>query len=255
MVDKGLIKRRFSAYADTYDAYASVQNLCAAQLIAFLGTASFTNILDIGCGTGNYTKLLRKTFPRAKIGALDISDHMIAHARKKLISDRIDFITADAETALFDSEFDCVTSNASFQWFDNLKEVFTRYSGFMKEGGTLSFSIFGPGTFAELQASLRSLYGHRAELQAGNFTGASEVEALLRDLFREVIVKEERYTEENGSLLTLLRKIKYTGTTGTGIVGNGLWTRRTIDTLEKIYRERFGSVIATYEVLFCRAVR
>lgn len=40
-------------------------------------------ILDIGCGTGEYTKLLSKAFPKAQIIGLDISPKMIALAKVK----------------------------------------------------------------------------------------------------------------------------------------------------------------------------
>ena len=96
--DKELIKRNFSRYAGHYDKYCNIQNECAARLINKLNGADFHNILDIGCGTGNYTRLLRRKFPDARIKAVDISGKMIERARGKLSAEKTKFITTDAET-------------------------------------------------------------------------------------------------------------------------------------------------------------
>ncbi len=92
MIDKELIKRNFSRYAEYYDQYCSVQSLCARKLIEKNKTDCIRSllskrasgplrILEIGCGTGNYTKLLIKRFPNAEIKALDISPAMIKIAK------------------------------------------------------------------------------------------------------------------------------------------------------------------------------
>lgn len=75
-------------------------------------------LLEIGCGTGNLTKLLRKKFPNAIIYALDFSENMIKEAKKKEISG-VNYVFSD----LFDLEkknlplFDVVVATYVFHNF------------------------------------------------------------------------------------------------------------------------------------------
>ena len=120
MIDKSLVEKNFSRYACYYDAYSTVQNLSASDLAAGIGESKFKSILDIGCGTGNYTALLRNKFPGARIKALDISGEMIKVAKEKLRGGEIEFIVGDGEALNLREKFDLISSNASFQWFTNL---------------------------------------------------------------------------------------------------------------------------------------
>jgi len=115
MVNKAIIKENFSKHAREYDQYSKVQNFCASKLINEIGCKQCHNILDLGCGTGNYTKLLRDKFPKSLIKAVDISRAMVEVSKEKLSNQKIEFIIADAEQFKLDNGFDLVTSNASFQ--------------------------------------------------------------------------------------------------------------------------------------------
>ena len=57
---------------------------------------SVTRVLDIGCGPGNSTAVLRERYPHAKILGVDSSPDMIAAARKAYPD--IDFQLCDVST-------------------------------------------------------------------------------------------------------------------------------------------------------------
>ncbi len=253
MINKELIKQNFSHYAGYYDRYSSVQNLCALKLIAKIQTNGFRNILDIGCGTGNYTRLLRNKFPHAQIKALDISQNMVEIAKAKFDYEKIEFIVADAEKAENSGRFDLISSNVSFQWFEDLRKALFQYKELLKEKGVVLFSIFGPDTFVELNSSLAELYGDNVCIASRNFIGKDKIVKILERIFKQVTVTAEILSEEISTLWELLRKIKYTGARGEGINRKGFWTPRAIDKLEEIYRKRFGKIIVTYQVFFCQA--
>ena len=59
-------------------------------------------ILEIGCGTGSYTKILLSR--GYKVTAIDISDEMLKIAEKKCFTN---FIRADIRTVKIDDKFDC----------------------------------------------------------------------------------------------------------------------------------------------------
>jgi len=252
MIKKEEIKRNFSNCAAHYDAYSTVQNSCGLKLIDSIKTNGFSDILDIGCGTGAYTGLLKDRFPDAKIKAVDISQDMIRIAKRKPACRGIDFIVADAEQVSLEEGFDLVSSNASFHWFENLEETLLFYKQALKEGGIVAFSIFGPRTFFELNYCLRQLLAEDIAIASMGFKSKEKIEKTMKVIFKKTSVTEQIVKEEVVSLPELLRKIKYTGTRGAGIRNKGFWTPRMISKLEQIYRKKFGSIIVTYQVFFCQ---
>jgi len=255
MINKVIIEENFSKHARDYDQHSKVQNFCASMLIKEVEAKSFTKILDIGCGTGNYTKLLREKFPKAEIKAIDISSEMVEVAKSKLGDQGIEFIVADAQEFKLKEEFDLISSNASFQWFQELRLDLIRYRGALSKGGSILFSTFGPKTFAQLHSCLEEFLNKPLAISASNFLKKEEIETILKGVFKEVEVKEEIYNQEYGSLLDLLENLRCTGTRGEGLKGEIFWTPRTIDQIEKIYNKRFKKVIATYQMFFCRGVK
>jgi len=254
MNSKDSIKRNFSRYAAYYDTYAGVQFRAGAKLITGIGTEEFKKILDIGCGTGNYTRLLRNKFGAAVIMAVDISGKMIEIARGKLQDQNIEFVTADAETATLGQGFDLITSNVCFQWFANPEEAIVKYRNLLTDGGTILFSIFGPLTFCELSESLGWLYEEDVQLSSDAFMDAERLSMILEENFGSVSVNVLISKERYGCLWELLRTIKYTGTQGAGLNGRYLSKGRLAE-LEKIYKERFNGITATYQIFYCRAQR
>jgi len=257
MVDKKIIEENFSKHARVYDQHSRVQNLCASTLINQVGTNSFSSILDIGCGTGNYTKLLRDRFPQAKIKAVDISAEMIEVAKEKLGPGEVEFIVADAEGLNLGEEFDLISSNASFQWFQELESDLTRYKQALKRGGLILFSTFGPKTFFQLHSCLEEFLNKPLLISASNFLSKGEIEAILKGIFKEVRVGEEIYNHQFNSLLELLENLRCTGTRGDGLKGEIFWTPRTIASIEEIYKKRFSAsgrrgIVATYQMFFCQ---
>lgn len=252
MTSKDRIKRNFSRYAAYYDRYSNIQDLCALHLIDMIQQKRFNRILDIGCGTGNYTKLLRRRFPLAKIKAMDMSHGMVEAANRKLSDENVEFIAADAEKINLKDQIDLITSNVSFQWFEDLEKTVTRYRDLLAANGHLLFSIFGPKTFIELDLCLKALFNEDISICSCTFMDSDKIKSILEKIFDEVLVKKMVLREECGSLQELLMKIKYTGVRGNGVNGKSLWTPGILKNLEKIYRKNAGSISVTYELILCQ---
>lgn len=74
-------------------------------------------ILDLGCGTGSTTLLLKKAFPQAEVIGIDLSPYMLVVAADKAheANVAIDFKQANAEQTGFpDASFDLVTASLLF---------------------------------------------------------------------------------------------------------------------------------------------
>lgn len=94
------------------------------QSVASIGDPSkVKRVLDLGCGPGNVTELLCKSFPSAVVEGVDSSIEMIDKATKvnkdSLFKNRIQFrvgtVETEAERAVID-KYDVVYSNAALHW-------------------------------------------------------------------------------------------------------------------------------------------
>lgn len=255
-MDKEIIRRNFSRCAEHYDKYCTAQNLCGQTLITMIKADNFKNIFEPGCGTGNYTLLLREKFPQAYIKAVDISTDMLRKAKERMKEDKaVEFIVADAEEIYFAENFNLISSNAAFQWFTDLKGTLLKYKDLLTNRGIILFSQFGSFTFFELNESLKKLLGKAFTIDSHNFIEKRRLKEILQRLFEEVKIESKIFKEKCNSLTQLLRKIKYTGVRGNGASQRIAWTPGLINELEKIYKEKFKDIIVTYEVFFCQGVK
>ncbi|NQT32406.1 MAG: malonyl-ACP O-methyltransferase BioC [Candidatus Omnitrophica bacterium] len=252
-MDKSIITKNFSKNAYTYDSYALIQNNCAEKLLAHINGRKVSSILELGCGTGSYTKLLERRYEDAAITALDISGSMVDVARKKAGDKRVEFVVADGETLPVPGKFDLITSNASFQWFSDLDRTFEALSGRITEGGVFCFSMYGPETFCELKEVLIHHFGERRWLSSSGFPSRDRVESLLKKYFRDYDMTEEKFSVEFPSLRDFLHDIKHSGTRGEGLGDNVFLGKYMMRDMEKTYIEKFGGIIATHHAFFCKA--
>lgn len=249
---KNVVARNFSKSVSSYDSHASVQKGCAEKLAGLLPDSGPRRILEIGCGTGNFTRLLREKYGCAEMIAADISACMSIAAREKVRDGNTSFVTVDAEEAEFGGKFDLIASNASFQWFRDTVAAVSRLAGELNSGGTLCFSSYGPETFRELREVFTLCLGDEARLSSDNFVGCDKIAAGMKKTYAEVYSEEERMRVYFPSLMDLLKNIKLSGARGTGL-GDGIFLgKKTIEDAEKLYIEKHGSIVATHHIVFFR---
>jgi malonyl-CoA O-methyltransferase len=152
------IRRNFARRAQSYDRHAEMQRRMAHGLVAAVGgsLARAGRILEIGCGTGYLTGLLRQANGMAQLVALDLDAALVAAARRRLgpgPGAGVAWLVADGEIPLRGS-YDLIIANATFQWFTRPGETLAAYYRSLAPGGVLAFSTLGPQTFQELAESL-----------------------------------------------------------------------------------------------------
>ena len=250
MFSKDKIAQTFCRSARYYDRYAFIQNQIAAMLAGRLKNEHIRNILEIGCGTGNYTSLLKQRFPQANITSMDISLDMIKVAKGKINKKEVNFFVADAEETHFWQDFDLITSNACMQWFSDLGGSFFKYKPLLKERGFFVFSLFGPQTFYELKRCLNILKKGKITISADYFLDFKQVSCMLGENFSQSRAEEKTIFAVFPSLRELLYHIKYTGGVGFSSA-QMLNTRAKLNELEKIYQKEFGGFKLSYQVFLC----
>src|SRR5436309_9013306 len=78
---------------DRYLTYADERGRPLVELLARVDAPAPRRVMDLGCGPGNLTTLLRARWPQAEIRGLDSSPEMIERARS--VDPTIDFQVGD----------------------------------------------------------------------------------------------------------------------------------------------------------------
>ena len=148
-IEKKIVES-FSKYAHSYDRYALLQRSMAERLASFLPQKPPAHILELGCGTGVFTRHLL-TMPLKKLTLNDISPEMIKILKTRLSTpDNTKFLVGNAEKIPLEMA-DLICANAVFQWFENPSKTLTRLKGSLNKKGTIIFSTFGPETLVEFR--------------------------------------------------------------------------------------------------------
>lgn len=143
--------RRFSAGAAAYARNAPAQREAARHLLNLIPEQSFRRILEPGCGTGHFTRLLRSRWPVALLDAIDSAPGMIAVARETWPGDEgIRWQVADATAAGEPLAYDLIASNCALHWSLDLPDALRRLAKTLAPGGVFALSLMLRGTLAEL---------------------------------------------------------------------------------------------------------
>ena len=131
----------FEWNAEQYSKFKKERTLPAIDLANSINSENVRTALDVGCGIGNSTAVLKRRFPNAKIIGADHSDDMLVAARKN--NPELEFRKLDASTDLVNisDQFDVVFSNACIQWIPNHRLLIKRLMGLLNENGTLAIQI------------------------------------------------------------------------------------------------------------------
>ncbi len=105
-----------------------------------LGQVRGKRILDFGCGTGIYAKLLTKK--GAKVSGFDISPGMLSIAKKE--NPRLDLRQGSGYKIPFDEEFDIVLASLVVHYLKDWDRAFKEVSRVLKKNGVFIFSTDNP---------------------------------------------------------------------------------------------------------------
>ena len=138
---------------ERYLTYADERGRPFVELVARVGATAPATVVDLGCGPGNLTTLLRARWPAAEIQGLDSSPEMIA---KALAADpSVTFAVADLREWARDADpVDVLVSNATLQWVPGHLDLLPALVSRVRAGGWLAFQV--PGNFDEPSHTIRT---------------------------------------------------------------------------------------------------
>lgn len=249
--DKRHVAASFSRAAASYDSVAELQravgNVLSERLPGDLRPACW---LDLGCGTGHFSRALASRFPIANGVAMDIAEGMLQHARPQGGADA--FVAGDAECLpLRDASVDLIFSSLALQWCEDFSAVLNEARRALRRNGVFAFSSLCSGTLQELRDSWQAVDGFahvnrfRSEQAYRRLCAASGLSTLSLDVQPQVLHFAE--------LRQLTAELKALGAhnLNPGRPG-GLTGRARIHALIDAY-ERFrtpAGLPATYQVIY-----
>lgn len=249
MIEKERVKENFSRGAESYERYAKVQMEMANELIKkILKSGQFESILEIGCGTGIFSKLLVENYKNSSFKFIDISETMLNSTKEKL-GDRenFEFLCCDGEN-YSSGKYELICSNAVFQWYEDIASALERYYAMLKSGGILAFATFGEKNHFEFAdaAEQSGAAGYRL-----NYKNRDEIVSKLRHDIK--IEFEEKIVEEQfDNVREYLRYIKKIGAKISKKKSREI-TVALLKKIEKNYIEKYsknGKIVVTNHIYF-----
>lgn len=271
MMWKTAVGNRFSVKAGSYDQYALVQKEMAAQLYRMIGNGtapeSIHKLLEVGCGTGGLTRLVRGHFPHADYQALDIAPGMLQQAKARLEQGGQDckFLHADIEEWVWEqpaNSYDLIASGACFQWLSQPEVTVRGLCRLLRPGSPMFLSTFGPDTFTELHHSFAAAHaalGEEGVRHGLSFHSAERWKMMLVAAgFEDLEVYSHKVVLTYPGVRDFLRAVKEVGANASQQTNVGLGQRRLLTAMIHFYEHTYGSergIPVTYDLIYIRAIR
>lgn len=157
---KKYIKNSFNIGAKKYDNFNHIQNLAGDSLIEILKNNTNIlsikqkkiNALELGSGTGEFTKKILNNLNIGKLELVDISEEMIlvskSKIKRKTLFNNVDFDKYDYSNL---DNFELIFSNMAIHWSSNYIKLITSIIMNLKKGGIFLFSFPNNKSFSVLK--------------------------------------------------------------------------------------------------------
>jgi malonyl-CoA O-methyltransferase len=246
-----MIELRFSAAAETYDRHARPQLALAQSVVSMLPEIYPEQILELGSGTGQLTRLLADRFPDVLIDAVDVAEKMVEHSRLRFRRyPQINWVVGDAQTYWGGDRYPLIVSSSALHWVVDLRATCENIYQSLEPGGYFSLGMMLQGTLRELHQLRREIAPEKTP--ALTLPTYEETKACLQEAgFR---LERRKHSEEEiiyADAKAFLKAIHEQGVTGGKVsAGNAPLTRSEISRLVADYQDAFAlddGVYATYE--------
>lgn len=250
LIDKKQVERKFTKALSKYDNNAIAQQQINLRLIELLknnGKLNFSTVLEIGCGTGLFTQLLREHISSKNWIFNDICD-VRANLEKLFLGDIFEFHLSDAEHWDFAKRsYDLITSASVIQWFNDPCFFIQRITRHLNSQGILLLSTFSQENLKEI----RTLTGIGLD-----YPSLDDWQQWLDADYEIVYLAQQEICLSFLSPSDVLKHLKNTGVTG---IKQHYWSkynlRSFITDYEKMYKLENGKVGLTYSPILILAIK
>lgn len=125
---------------DSYLKFRNERTQPSIDLVSRIHLENPNRIIDLGCGPGNSTEVLKNRWPNAEVIGLDSSSAMIKTAKET--NENISWHVADASGDLsFLGSFDLIFSNAVLQWMPDHHLLLPKLYSMLNRDGVLAVQV------------------------------------------------------------------------------------------------------------------
>jgi len=245
-LNKNLVAQRFAKAGQTYSEHAIVQKQICQNLTGLVQQfcpRMMSRVFEIGCGSGNLTRLLATSFQFEELILNDLYADVQQHFSHQ---ENLKWLIGDVETLDFPQQLDMIVSGSALQWMQDLPHLLKRFNEALTERGWLCFSTFGSQNLMEI----KELTG-----QGLSYWSVENWNSALIQAGFEILHLSESETQLYfDSPKAVLQHLKATGVTATA---QHRWTKQTLQQFYQDY-DRFKCVEGyslTYHPIYCIARR
>ena len=258
---KTVIARDFGAASKTYNPAARLQRYMGQVMVDRIQRTDSNACnskpsvaLDLGCGTGWFTRDIGEKARSAKTVGVDLAPGMLQFARSACPSDLI-WVSGDAEALpLADNSVDLVFSNLMIQWTQNPDQVLAECRRVLRPGGQLMVSTLLQGTLEELREAWRKADPEHQHVN--RFDSAEAYQTWVAEQLPDAEFHRESIRLEYPTPMALLAELK---AIGAGFKGSARRASATAPGRLRSMCRHYpkvdtGQIVATYEAawVFCR---
>lgn len=131
------------------NAFLSQKDIIAGYLARYAGQARTST--ELACGTGEFTRLTAENTGVTEMVALDISEHALANAARRVSHDNLRFIQGDFWADHDLPQTDLVVCVDAIHHLGDIRDVLRRLRSFVKPGGIFIGNVFTWDNFHEFE--------------------------------------------------------------------------------------------------------
>lgn len=211
IINKKAVKASFSKAAGHYDQFADLQREIGHQLFDLMpvNVKQSSSILDLGCGTGYFSALLREMNIKASLTCFDLSPQMLQQTAQRKLTP-CQYVEGDIDAQPFTAgQFNLIFSNLVLQWSEQLSLSLQQTHHALKNDGNLCFSTLLDGSLFELQQAWKSI---DSAVHVNHFLSKEQVLTAVKLAgYQQVKIFTETRIKKYPDVISVLKALKGIG--------------------------------------------
>lgn len=151
------VAKSFGARAATYDEHADLQRGVAERLAGLLPQRVAPRVLELGCGTGLFSRHLLARYPDGSFLLTDLAPSMVEQCRRNLAGtgkQRVSVDVMDAARPTAEGPFDLIATSMTLHWLADPAAALGALRKLLAPGGVLVYAGVSGQSFPEWREAL-----------------------------------------------------------------------------------------------------
>ncbi|HSB59714.1 MAG TPA: methyltransferase domain-containing protein [Methyloceanibacter sp.] len=177
------VAQSFGARAACYEENADLQRTVAERLAHLLPQRASPRVLELGCGTGLFSRHLLARYPDGTFVFTDLAPSMLEQCRLNVngLGKRVSFDVMDAARPTAEGPFDLIAMSMTLHWLADPEAALATLRKSLAPEGVLVFATLGRESFPEWRRVLHQQGLPVGLLDIPQLPGIVEEERLIVD--------------------------------------------------------------------------